>query len=370
MIHRIWALIIKEFVAIWKDNKSRSLLIIPPITQLLIFAFAATLDVKDVTMGVLDRDQGHQGYELVQRFYGSKTFKTIHFLNSVDEIAPFIEKQKGVMVLSIAPDFSEKIDAKKPANIQLILDGRKSNTAQVVAGYTRGVVSRFNNDLVKFQIKESPKTKLVVRNWFNPNLYFFWTNVPALVAILTMLIGLLVTALSVAREREMGTFDQLLVSPLKPFEILAGKSIPAVLISIVEGSIIVLIGIYVFGVPFNGSFLLLYSSMVCYILSIVGVGLLLSAICKTQQQAILAAFVFLAPSVMLSGFATPVENMPIWLQNMTLGNPVRYFVTISRGIFLKDMPIGAVWNYTWPLLIIALFTLSGAGFVFKKFVKN
>ncbi len=370
MVHRILALILKEFIAIWKDTKSRALLIIPPIVQLLIFSFAATLDVKDVTMGILNRDAGNQGFELAQRFHGSKTFETIHYLNSVSEITPFIEEQKGIMVLSIAPDFSEKINANKTADIQLILDGRKSNTSQIVAGYSQNVISRFNNDFVKFKVKECPCTELVNRNWFNPNLYFYWTNVPALVAILTMLIGLLVTALSVAREREMGTFDQLLVSPLKPFEILAGKTIPAVIISIIEGSIIVLIGIYAFGVPFNGSFFLLYSSMLCYILSIVGVGLFLSSICKTQQQAILGAFVFMAPSVMLSGFATPVENMPIWLQHLTLSNPVRYFVTISRGIFLKDMPIGAVWSYTWPLIIISIFTLSGAGFVFKKFVKS
>lgn len=182
-----------------------------------------------------------------------------------------------------------------------------------------------------------------------------------------MLVGLLVTALSVARERELGTFDQLLVSPLQPREILLGKTIPAITIGMVEGTLILIAGIFLFGIPFTGSLFLLYVSMFFYIAAIVGIGLFISSLSSTQQQAILGAFVFMSPAVMLSGFATPIENMPEWLQYVTyLNPPPRYFIIIAKGVFLKAMPAKMVLHYTWPLMIIAFFTLTGAGVFFRR----
>jgi ABC-2 type transport system permease protein len=366
MLHRILSLIWKEMLAIWNDPKSRVAILIPPIIQLFIFTFAATLDVKNISMGILNRDNGEQAFELVQRFHGAPFFTHITYLKGVEEIAPFIDNQKGIMVLSIDEQFSRNLDAGKSADIQLILDGRRSNAAQIVTGYTTGIIDQFNKDFIKKQgiVKES--VQLFPRVWYNPNLLYYWYNVPCLVAILCMLVGLIVTSLSVARERELGTFDQLLVSPLLPFEILMGKMIPGIIIGILEGTLILAVGVFLFQVPFTGSILTLWFSLFIFVCCIVGVGLFISSLCSTQQQAILGTFVFMGPSVLLSGFATPIENMPNWLQPFTYIIPLRYMLIISKGIFLKAMPLNIVLNNVWPMLLISFFTLSGASFLFRR----
>jgi ABC-2 type transport system permease protein len=365
-MNRISALIHKEILAVWRDKKSRFVLIIPPLVQLLIFAFAATLDVRNVPIGILNRDQGAQAVELVQRFHGSPTFSSIVYLQSIQEIAPFIDNQRGAMVVSIDEQFSQSLEAGKAASIQLILDGRKSNTAQIVAGYAASVLEQFNNDLAARAHTQQLSTAIIARNWFNPNLLYYWYNVPSLTGILTMLIGLIVTALSIARERELGTFDQLLVSPLQPLEILVGKAIPAILIGLAEGTLILLAAVFLFHIPLTGSLVLLYASLLVFICSIVGIGLFISALSSTQQQAILGAFIFMSPAVLLSGFATPIENMPSWLQPITYANPLRYFLIIARGIFLKALPADVVWENTWPMAVIAFFTLAGAVWFFRR----
>lgn len=333
---------------------------------MFIFSFAATLDVKNVPIGILNRDSGEKGFELVQRFRGSPIFTKIFFVPSVTEITPFIDTQKGVMVLSIDEQFSRNLDAKKPAIIQLILDGRKSNTAQIVAGYATAIVNQFNDDhAFQARIKQQ-NAKLVSRNWYNPNLLYYWYNIPSLVATLSMLTCLVVTSISIARERELGTFDQLLVSPLSPFEIVIGKIIPGIIVGMLEGTLMLIVGIFIFGVPFTGSLPLFFFSLLIFISSIAGIGLFVSAICSTQQQAMLGTFVFMVPSVLLSGFATPIENMPVWLQPVTYFIPLRYMLVISKGIFLKAMPAFIVFNNLWPLVLIAFFTLGISGLFFRR----
>lgn len=366
MLNRIIALIYKEILAVWRDKKSRTVLIIPPLFQLLVFSYAATLDVKNVPIGILNRDSGAQSFELVQRFRGSPTFSKIFYLSTVEEITPFIDTQKGVMVVSIDEQFSRNLEAGKPASVQLVLDGRKSNTTQIVAGYTSVIVDQYNRDFAKSIGLKLQNTELIPRNWFNPNLLYYWFNVPSLCGILTMLEALIITALSIARERELGTFDQLLVSPMLPIEILIGKTIPAIIISMAEGTIIILAAIYLFQIPFTGSMLILYFSMFVFVCSIVGIGLFISALCSTQQQAILGTYVFMSPSVLLSGFATPIENMPDWLQPFTYLIPLRYFLVIAKGSFLKALPADVVFSNTWPMAVIAIFTLTGAVWFFRK----
>lgn len=366
MFRRIWALLIKEFLAVLQDKRSRMVLIIPPILQLFVFAWAATLDVKNVPIGVLNRDNGEQAIELLQRFGGSPVFSEIFYLNSTEEIAPFIDNQKGVMVIFIDDQFSRNLDSNKPTDIQLILDGRKSNTAQILLGYSSSIIHQFNIDLSAKAGIRLEKSELVQRNWFNPNLLYYWYNVPCLCAILSMLTSLSVTALSVARERELGTFDQLLVSPMLPIEILIGKVLPAIVIGMVEGSFIIFAAIFIFNIPFTGSFLLLYFSMFIFVSSIVGVGLFISSLCYTQQQAILGTFLFTSPAISLSGFATPIENMPVWLQYATQIIPLRYFLIIVKGSFLKAIPDHVVLTNVWQMTIIAIVTLSAATWFFRK----
>lgn len=366
MWNRIISLIKKELLAVLRDPKSRSAIIFPPIIQLVIFVFAATLDVKNVPIGILNRDNGEQGYEFVQRFHGSPTFSHIVYLNAVDEIAPFIDNQRGVMVVHLDEEFSRNLDANKPADVQLILDGRKSNTAQIVAGYTNSIINQFNSDFAAKVNSKQQNTRLFPYNWFNPNLIYPWYNVPSLLAILAMLTALVVTSASVARERELGTFDQLLVSPLLPLEILIGKMVPGIIIGVAESAIILIVGTLLFQVPFEGSLLLLYFSLFIFVSCIVGVGLFISSLCSTQQQATLGTFTFMVPSVLLAGFATPIENMPTWLQPVTYFIPLRYMLVISKGIFLKDMPASIVLDNIWPMVLIAIFTMSCATWLFRR----
>ena len=363
---RILTLIHKEILAVWRDKKSRMVLVVPPFTQLLIFSFAATLDVQNVSIGILNQDNGKPAYELTQRFVGSPTFTHITYLNSPSEVAPYLENQHGTMVVWLDQQFSRNLLANKRAQVQLILDGRKSNTSQIVNGYANQIVDQFNREFTKNNQIPQQNTRLVTRHWFNPNLIYIWFVVPSLTGILTMLVSLVVTALSVARERELGTFDQLLVSPMSPLEILIGKTIPAIIIGMVEGTLIIAAAIFLFGIPFTGNLAYLYMNMFVFICCVVGVGLFISSLCSTQQQAILGTFIFMSPAVALSGFATPIETMPPWLQTLTYLNPLKYFLIVARGTFLKEMPFDIVLQNTWPLAIIAVFTLSGAAWFFRR----
>lgn len=366
MLSRIFALIIKEIHAIWRDKKSRAVLVLPPIMQLFVFAFAATLDVKNVAIGVVNRDSGEQSIELLQRFHGSPTFSHITYLPSVNEIAPYINNQRGFAVISLDEQFSRNLDANKPADVQLILDGRKSNSTQIITGYVATIINQFNNDLAAKKEIQLQTSTIVPRNWFNPNLLYYWFNVPSLCGILTMVEALILTSLSIAREKELGTFDQLLVSPAESIEILIGKTIPAIIISMAEGSLIIFFAVFVFQIPFTGSLLLLYFSMFIFVCCIIGIGLFISSLCSTQQQALLGSSLFMMPSVILSGFATPIENMPTWLQQVTYLIPLRYFLVIAKGIFLKAMPWDVVLSNTWPMAIIAVVTLTSATWFFRK----
>jgi ABC-2 type transport system permease protein len=366
-LSRIKSLIWKELLAVIKDPKVRISILLPPLIQLCIFTFAATLDVKNVSIGILNRDSGEQGFELVERFYGSPIFSyNVQFLSSVEEIPTFMDHQKGLMVLSIDDQFSRNLDAGKSATLQLIFDGRKTNTAQIVAGYAAQIINDFNNDFTAKHKEFVQNIELTSRVWFNPNTLYVWYNIPCLVAILAMLTCLVVTTQSVARERELGTFDQLLVSPLVPFEILIGKLIPGIIIGMIEGLLMVFIGVFFLNVPFTGSFLLYLISLLIFVLSISGVGLFISSISETQQQAMLGTFIFMMPSVLLSGYATPIENMPFWLQQVTYLIPLKYMLIISKGIFLKAMPAKIVFENLWYLLIIGLFNTTCAGLFFKR----
>lgn len=366
MFQKVYSLVIKELLAVWQDKRSRLILILPPLIQLFIFAFAATLDVNNISIGILDNDGGKQSFELIQRFKGSSYFKHIYYLENVDEIKKVIDNQKVIIVLHFDELFSRDLLEGKQSKLQIILDGRKSNSAQIVLGYATKIIAQYNRDIVTQMNLPQVKSSLIPRNWFNENLIYLWFTVPGLVAILTMTTALLVSSLSVARERELGTFDQLLVSPLNSKEILIGKAIPGIIIGVGEGSIILLAAIFAFHIPFTGSIMVLYLSLFFFVCSSVGIGIFLSSLCNTQQQALLATFLFLSTSINLSGFATPIENMPIFFQKLTLINPLRFMLVIVRGIFLKNLPFRDVISKLYPIILIAFFNLSLAGWFFRK----
>jgi ABC-2 type transport system permease protein len=247
-----------------------------------------------------------------------------------------------------------------------VVDGRNSNTALILTGYANAIVRDFNVEWLRRHGQRMPPASLVVRSWFNPNLQSRWFIVPGIVALLTLVVTLVVTALSVARERELGTFDQLLVTPLRPIQILIGKSLAPLLIGIAEGTVIVLVAVLWFGIPLLGSLALLYLGMALFLLAVIGVGLMISSLVRTQQQAILGAFLFLVPTIILSGFATPIANMSRAIQPITYLIPLRYFLVIVRGIFLQGMPAQLVAQQLWPLALIAIASLAAAGWLFRN----
>ncbi len=269
------------------------------------FSFAATQEVKDVQIAILNRDTGTNSRDLIAMFSGSPNFSAIDFLDDESQIAPAIDSRQAIFVLYIQSDFSRELNGGRPATVQLMLDGRRSNAAQIVEGYANAIVARYNEELLSASRASPPSTVFVGRLWFNPNQTVTWNTVPSLVAILTTLMGLLVTALSVARERELGTFEQLLVSPLGPLEIIIGKAVPALILGIVQASGMIAVGVALFRVPFEGSIVLLYGSMIVYLFAVIGVGLFVSSLAKTQQQAILGALCVHGSRHVPFGFCQP-----------------------------------------------------------------
>lgn len=357
---RLHALIKKELQALLGDPHGRKLLIAPVLMQLLLFPFAATMEVKNVGVVVLNEDGGVHGAEVMKRIAAAPTFLNFVTVHSSAQFAKAIDEQQALIGLRIAADFSVKVESQQPATLQVVTDGRKSNSSQIALGYVQSIVSGYAQELSG--VTSMPIT---VRHFYNPNLDYKWFIVPQLVAIITALGFLVVTALSVAREREQGTLDQIRVSPLSPLQIMTGKALPAIVIALVQGSIILCGGLFAYRVPLHGSLLAIYGGMLCYGLSQVGWGLLISSVCRTQQQAVLGVFSFLVPSLLLSGFISPVENMPGWLQTLTWFNPMKHIVPLISMAYLKGITLDAFIHSTVPLLVIATVSLSLAYLKFR-----
>lgn len=364
-LRRIQALVRKEVRSLLGDPSGRLLLVMPVILQAVLFPMAATLEVKNASIAVFNQDGGAESVEVVQRFAASKAFDELIAVTREDEIDGLIGTRKAIAVVRIPQDFTKKIAAGETGVVQVLLDGRRSNSAQILFGYMQSIVDGFLKERAEAAGRVMP-SEIVVRNWFNPVLDYPNYILPNLVAIITTIGSLIVTALSVAREREQGTFDQLLVSPLTPEMIMIGKAVPAMLVAFFQATLILCVAVFIYKVPFRGSLPLLYGGMFFYSLSLVGVGLMISSISKTQQQAFLGAFVFMMPAVLLSGYASPVENMPEWLQTATWINPVRHFVEVVKGVFLKDASPTRVLSLIGPLVAISAVTLSVASVMFRR----
>jgi len=354
---RLRAQILKELLCVLRDPKSRIALLVPPLIQLLIFSFANTLEVKHADLALFNRDGGPAAYELVARVGAASFCDRLVTVHSQAEIDALIERRQVIAAITIPETFSRDLAAGRPGRVQVLLDGRRGNAAQVLFGYLSQIAGTLGAEL---NGNPAAAAAVSVRHWYNPNLIYTWFVVPSIGGILVMFSTLMTTGLSIARERELGTFDQLLVSPCTPLEIIVAKMAPALLICSVLGSVMVAAGVFAFGIPFSGSFALVLVSLVVFVLSMVGIGLMLSAICATQQQAILGTFAFGVPVVTMSGFATPVENMPVALQWAAQAIPLKYYLVILQGSFLKALPPAEVFANIWPMAVIALVTLSAA----------
>jgi len=365
MWYRIFALMRKEFLALLQDKKSRFVIIGPPLLQLLVFGYAATYDLNNVPFAVYNQDGGPAARQLIARFTGSGNFREVARLRSRGAIAPLINRRGALMVLHIGPTFERDLAAGRSAPVQVILDGRNSNTAMIALNYARSIITRFNQTWQQAHGGRGPPAQLEIRSWFNPNLESRWFIISGIVGLLTLVVTMLVTALSVAREREQGTFDQLLVTPMRPVEILIGKALPGFVIGLLESTLIIAAAVWWFEIPLVGSLLTLYTGVVLFLMSAIGVGLMISSLAVTQQQGLLGAFLFLVPAIILSGFATPIANMPPIVQDITLLNPMRYFMVVLRGVFLEGTPFHMLIGQFWPMALIGLVTLSAASWLFR-----
>lgn len=374
-LRRMATIVRKELLVLLCNKVSRMLIIVPPLMQIVVFGWAATMEVRNVDVAVLNQDSGNWSREIVRRLQGSHTFRSVTFLDGEADIRPTIERQNALFVMVFDDEFSRRIDAGTPAQMQVILDGRRSNAAQIASYYLETIVRGIGESTPRGQMAlgaatgaagGAPRLDVRVRCWFNPNLEFQWFFLPNLIGMLGFMLGLVVTGLSVAREREVGTFDQLLVSPATPTEIALAKLVPGCVVGLVHGTIFLLISVFGFGVPFSGSLVLLYVAMLVFAMASGGVGLMVSSLSATQQQAFLGAFTVGVPCILISGAVTPVINMPPFLQYASQLNPMRHFTTIVQGVFLKDITVAAAAVSLGKIACISAVAVGVAVWMFKR----
>jgi ABC-2 type transport system permease protein len=362
---RIIALTRKELLAVLKDARARNSLLLPPIVQCLIFGYAATYDLNHVPYAVLDQDHSEASQALLAKLDGTGIFDRIADLRRQQDIRTYIDDRRALLVVQIPSDFARRLRSAQGADVQVIADGRNSNTAGTALGYVQAAVDGFNADWRADHGLPGPPVTIEARAWYNPNLMTRWNMIPGLIGTLTMIQTLMLAAMSVAREREQGTFDQLLVTPFRPAEIMAGKALPSMLVGIVQASGVLLVAQLWFRIPFQGSFLTLYAGLVLFVLAAVGIGLVVSALTYTMQQAMLFSFVLIMPFALLSGLTTPLRNMPLSLQYFTTLDPLRYAIDITQRVYLEGAGINILLPDLWPLAAISLLTLAAAAWMFR-----
>ncbi len=350
MGRRIWQMMKKEFIQVWRDRRLRIFLILPPIIQLIIYGYAINFDIRQVPFAVFDEDRTQASESLLSRFTASEYFSLTQVINSDAELKDLIDRSQITLAVHIPTGFAAKIKANQPVPLQLILDATDSNTALIVAKYARTILNDYAREMLQQTLRQlnlpnKLQTPVVIepRAWLNPNLESKNAFVPGVVAMVVMLVSLMLTALAVVRERELGTMAQILVSPLSPLEFLSGKTIPFILISLVDVALVTLMGVFWFEIPFQGSVAVLFVGTLAFLLSSVGLGLLISTTCSTQQQAVMAGTFVLTPSILLSGLIFPIANMAVIFQYITYVNPLRYFIVIVQGVFLGGRSLAALW---------------------------
>lgn len=362
---RIAALTRKELLAVLKDKRSRLSLLIPPVVQALVFGYAATYDLNRVTYAALDQDRSAASRQLLAGLDGSGVFERVANLRRASEIPHYIDSKSAAFVLQIGQNFERDLLSGRSVEVQMISDGRNSTTAGTAASYVTGIVSQFNDEWSSGHGAAPQPLHLVMRAWYNPNLETRWFMIPGMIGTLTLIQTMMLTAMSVAREREQGTFDQLLVTPYRPYEIMAGKALPSMVVGTIQASGVLLVAQAWFHIPFAGSYLTLYAGLLLFLLAAIGIGLLISAAAATMQQAMLYSMLVIMPFSLLSGLTTPISSMPRVLQYMTAVNPLRYAIDIARRVYLEGATIDLLWPDLWPLGLVALFTLSGASWMFS-----
>jgi len=380
MWERIHVIVRKEFIQALREPRMRLLLFVPPLLQLILFGFAVNLDVDHSRIAWMDMDRTPESRDLRARFEGSGRFDIVAQPRDEAEVRNVLDRAEAQAVIRVLPNFARDLMRSGGAQVQVLTDGTNSNTASLVGGYASEVVARYASDAMANRqngqvLTRSPKraanlsmprVEARTRVWFNPDLHSRNYFVPGVIANIIMMVTLMLTALAIVREKEIGTMEQLMVTPVRPIEVMLGKTLPFAVVGLVDVIVITTAAILVFHIPLRGSPLLLLACAALFLLTSLGAGLFLSTISQTQQQAMMASFFFSTPAFMLSGFAFPIRNMPLFVQYITYLNPIRYFMEIVRGIFLKGVGISALWPQMVALLIYGVAVLSLSAVRFHK----
>lgn len=373
MLERVKHMLVKEFTQVLRDPKMKGVIFLMPVIQLLIFGYAVTTDVKDVPTAVYDLDNSVASRELIARFAKSGYFEIIEYVHTEKRARELLDRGRARVLLRINKGFGDDLRAGRTATLQLILDGTDSNTAGIVLDYSGRIVGQFSEKVwvtrftrLKGSALEPGRVELESRAWFNENLESRHFYIPGVIAIIVMLITLMLTSMAVVREKEIGTMEQIMVTPITSTEFILGKTAPFALIGLVDVLLVTVVGVFWFGVPIRGSLLFLFAATGLYLMTTLGVGLLISTVSQTQQQAMMSTFFFYFPAVLLSGFMFPIANMPPAVQYLTYLNPLRYFLVVTRGIFLKGVGPGILWSQMLALAVMGLATLWLASRRFRK----
>jgi ABC-2 type transport system permease protein len=373
MYERIKRMLIKEFIQTFRDPKMKGVIFLMPIVQVLIFGYAVTTDVKHVTTAVHDLDNSVTSRELISRFEKSGYFDIVEYVDNENRAAELVDRGEVRTVLRINKGFGDDLRAGRTAQLQVIVDGTDSNTAGIVLDYSSKITLQFSQKVLitRFTRLKGPAEKpghieLETRAWFNENLESRNFYVPGVIAIIVMLITLMLTSMAVVREKEIGTMEQIMVTPIRPVEFILGKTVPFALIGFADVVLITVIGVFWFEVPIRGSLPLLFGATALYLMTTLGIGLLISTVSSTQQQAMMSTFFFYFPAVLLSGFMFPIANMPTVIQWLTYLNPLRYFLVVIRGIFLKGVGPEILWPQMLALAVMGTITLWLASRRFRK----
>jgi len=372
VFERARAILIKEFKQIFRDPRMRTVIFITPLVQIVLFGYAANKDINYVPTAVYDRDNTSESRELLRRFTYSKYFIPEHYIYSDVEQNRVLDKGLASVVIRIDRGFGRDLNAGKDAAIQFAFDGTDSNTAMVIMGYANDIVSKYELDVMKKKAQEAgfqeemPSVDLRDRAWFNGNLISRNYYLPGVIATIVTMMSLLLTAMAIVKEKEIGTMEQLIVSPIRPIELIVGKLLPFGAIALVQITLITALGVVWFGVPLRGNILFLLFATCIYLFTTLGIGLFISTISSTQQEAMMSVFLFYLPTVLLSGFTYPIANMPQVIQWFTFLNPLRYFMVVTRSVFLKGVGIEVLWIQLLPLVAMGLIIITLSAIRFRK----
>lgn len=373
MWERIFTILRKEFRSVFRDPRMRLVIFGVPVIQTLIFGYAVTMDVRHVRLVVIDRDNTPESRLLVAKFTGSDYFDAVLQTNDEAAAGQMINSARASAILQVNAGYQDSLRAGRVTPVQLIVDGADSNTARLVLNYSSLIAGAHNQAVILERAVRRAGQSVPVgrvdlrhRAWFNENLESRNYFVPGIMAVLVMLVSLMLTGMAIVREKEAGTIEQIMVTPIRRFEFILGKCAPFVVIGFANVALVTAVGVFWFGIPIRGNFLLLLLGAACFLLSTLGIGLFISTVSGTQQQAMMTTFFFFFPAMLLSGFIYPIANMPELVQWLTLANPLRHFLVIIRGVFLKGVGLDVLWPQVMGLLVIGTCVMSFAVSRFKK----